>query len=140
MFNRASFFTRHREEILEALHARGRDVSEGTKVYGANQYGPRRFSFHNNGSDVVETRKSSVPSAAGFASRVPSMSTSFQQRGHRDRSEEGIHRGKMDKEQFLLQIVQELHEWVDEGSQKTRSDYLKGLDQTKMSHKAICPL
>jgi hypothetical protein len=67
------------------------------------------------------------------------MSTSSQQRGHRDKSEGGIHRGQMDKAQFMLQIVQELHEWVDKGSRKTRSDYLKGLDETKVSSEAICP-
>jgi hypothetical protein len=85
---------------------------------------------------VVETRKSLVSTASDFASRVPPTSSSSQQRGPKGKSDRGINQGqmdKMDKAQFMLQIVQELHEWVDKGSRKTRSDYLKGLDETKVS-------
>lgn len=112
-------------------------MSDGTKVYGVNQYGPRKFSFHNNGADVVESQKLTVSARVGSASQTSSLPPASRQPGHKDTSDRDIHRDNHSKEQSLWQIVHELDEWVQEGSSGSRSAYLHRVKETKVCYSLI---
>ena len=117
---------------MNALRERGHDVTDGTKVYGVNQYGPRKYTFHNNGGVVVEGQKSTISTAGGSTSHTFSISTAPRQPGYKDTSDRSFHRDKHSREQSLVQIIHELDEWVQEGSPGSRSAYLHRVKETKV--------